>query len=1822
MKRALSLLLCLVLLLGLVPGALAVEDEDEDIPAVAVDEGEEYPAPPPVWEEPAEKPYVEELPVEPEDEDEVALMANTAAVTATVSFPAGTSAVGELRIYLVRAAETNGTGLVTREPSIRSQTATVNGSGSFTVSFSNVEAGEYFFGVYSSNADLTGLSSETYYLNADGTRAAGQYTATTFRVAEGASVSRSFTLLKPARSISGTLQFTSPLPQDLRLEVMSNGGSGNSYSYFTASAGATQVPFSVSADEIASVYIDFYNTSTGGSWHRYCINGTLEGEWSEVAYFTPERGSVSGLVINGDALLEGVVASETIPVTVTVKLPEAVTERRRYYVYAFSGSSYRSTSVYAQAGASEFSVTMGLTEGVEYTFAYRDMMGVNRTYSSETFGCRFGAESGITTLQANAKTWTFTGDSGSVVIQEPACLKLTGTLDRGSFMAGGSSIGYVRAVFPDRETYTATVNFEGENKEKTYTIYIPATQQGKTYTLSATRAEEISSNRPLAAGWTESLSGTLTGNGTVSKLSIAADGVTVSGHVELPEGVTIPAGGICAWIRDSSSNLGVRYILREGQTSADFSFTDYTDTSSIYVNATLENGAGISASMGQSMERGEAGFTGLSFAFRRTVTVSGTIRLPEGVRDLGANVEINGSVVTIFPGETEAAYSFQTVLGERVDSGAYLEAETYPCLADGWYYVGADWKFSRESGTRPVATEDKTGVDLVLSKARLVSGTLAADGPALRLIPAASDYRYISVGVSGGGSNRSWSTTIGEDLSWSLKVPEEMAENCRIYVSIQSNSYLNAVQGTYYYSTASGAVTASSEAATLTIPESGLSGLTVHVTTGWVLQGSLTAPAGGTLSNTSSSSYTTMSVYAQNESTNYYGYARVEPGTGPWSFSIVVPAAEDTYTFRVNSTLSSSWTTNLIFRATSEERAISGDTAGIQLPLPMAKSAVTGSVFRPEDYTGYLYANIYVEMVNGEETGETYSAGINVSSSAASGSYRVLIPETETMTRYRVRVRVSSDNSYLASQIWLTETGATTKQAEAAVFTLQTESRHDFTPIRQPSYLSGKIYIPEGIDETFSISIRGITYHSFTVDPASCPSDANGKYYAYSLRYSRDSETTYRPYYSISTEQESDLYTGYSVYILPDGTATTNYSDAQDFTYTPGVESSLDFTLLKSIRLSGAFTDENGTAVRWTRGDSTMSLCLRDANSSSSSYSLQVAEDGSWTCKLPPDKTGSYYAYVYPDSGDFERVLSNNYYYSSEGKVVTDQAQASALEIGAAGLSGLTIRMNTGWLLTGRLTTPEGAYNRLKEGYSSGRTYNISLYARNSTTGQSYYGYAAVDVSTGPWAYSITVPKEAGTFTVSTYGSTFSDLDTNILFDQAISADGVEVSGDTTVPDLELLMAKAVIKGTVTRPEDFTSYISVRVNILTASDELYTAYPYLYSSSDSAEYTISIPSSDTAETYRVRCNVSVSGLVSQAWLTAEGTLSKNEADAKVFTFGKDSDTHDFTLLKLPPYISGKIYIPEDAEGSISIYIRGYGYSQYVNINTENALRDAGGRYVPYALTYEGEEFDFQLYYQVNSDPTGLLMKPYYNSYFYVAEDGGFTTTSGEARTFHYTGESFTQDLKLLEWNDWNDRFVLQSGHGVEAGTYTYTYTIPEGATSVTFHFAYADTGLTINGKNYYYYNLNNRSITINRSEGDQVVMVMAPTGSSRYYGFGVDEITVAGDLTAPAAPSVFTESGSDESGILSDVQEGKTLNVLFQGDTAEGVTRKALVAAYDAEGRFLGTEMTDVTISAAGAVIARFDFKPNEDISELKVLLLDSVDYSPEMRQITIKAAD
>lgn len=881
---------------------------------------------------------------------------------------------------------------------------------------------------------------------------------------------------------------------------------------------------------------------------------------------------------------------------------------------------------------------------------------------------------------------------------------------------------------------------------------------------------------------------------------------------------------------------------------------------------------------------------------------------------------------------------------------------------------------------------------------------------------------------------------------------------------------------------------------------------------------------------------------------------------------------------------------------------------GVDIYLDTSRDTITGKISNPEGVTGTPYATVIVTTYDGDTQISTYSK------SSSDGYYSISIPSSDTGTTYTVRYDCTS-SSELARYGYLKQDGTMGyKPDDAYKFSFATDSaEHDFVLLPVKPYIQGKIYVPDGLTETFTVRVSAENSKEFEIDPTALKSDKTGKYFEYSLTYNyiSDGETYYVSYY-ISEDKEPNgvLYTNRTLYVKEDGTLSTNYSSAYNYSYSAGDTNTVNITLMKAIKISGKIVDENGKALKLSDSyDAENSSFYVYADGLNTSFYGKIAEDGSWYVKASPDNLGEIkYLRFSPGSAMFDGVVAQNYYYK-DGAVSTSYSDVTPLTLTADGLSGINIRVTSGWKVTGTVSLPKDGYLKLND---NSITMSVSAYGDKS-----YSSNMKVDNDEGPWSYTIVVPKTEGTYTISLYWNA-SNYDSNIM-NETLKVENVEVKGDTQVDDIVLHLVKYTVTGKITKPSDIYSSFSVSVYVKTDNNQYTSNYAYFYGSDTSKEYSIAIPETETSTTYTVYYYVSSSNidLESYGYLTQTG-VSANKDDAYKFTFGANSDKHDFKLINKIPLVAGKIYIPDGVTDTISVYVyAARDLSGYISVDPSTAKTDTTGKYVEYAIkpTYSYNSYSGRMYYTIYTYNEALVSN-WYNTYVYVKPDGTTTWKSYDVDSVTYErGKTQTQDIKLATWHEWDDQFILQSAHGVPEGeTYTYTYTYPGECTSLTVSIPFADCQVTVNGNNVgqgtgmtrtYYTNTLTISIT--------------PSGSNyHYYGFGIDSITANG-VTNPqeGIAAVYTEAGATDDVMLEDLNEEKTLTVVFVGASETAVKRTAVVALYDADGKFIASKLIDIELDTKSQAV-RFNFEDVEGAAKAKIMLLDE-NSRPMIKEVTIE---
>jgi|GEM_PF-3223789 len=1326
MKKLLCLLLSVLMLVSLSAVALAAPEAEtaapeEPTPREAVPAAPDEGAP----DAPEERVYPEEpILIGDEEPDGAGLMAS-GSLTLTVNFPAGVKAPAGSRIYVSIAseAEISASGEITKNPTTYyGRTSDVEeGATSFTVTTSNLPTGKYVFSVRPYIA-AAGIVSGYYYFNGDGTVADSQYTAKGMSITDGGSASKTITLPKAPHSISGTLTFSSPVAASQSLEIeVGPGGSGSwLYSYILIPSGATSVPFAVGT-EYDSACLEFIGIKD----FYYAIDNTLTDEYDYRCYFDLSSGDVTGLTVNGDKLLGEVEAQESVRVTVNITLPEAAKKETTYRVVLDSDSRRTSTSRSVAAGATSFTVTLPVTTGMDYRISYLEAGGYGVSLNDSLPGLRYAGESGVVSKNA-AKLFRFTEDT-TVDIKEGAFWKITGSMTRAAGYQGDTGLAFVSADFADGSTWGTYVGFDSGETTGSYTIYVPRTQKGG-FTL---RGAYSASGTTLYAYNLQWLTGAdypaLTGDLAASTIALPAPGA-ITGTVTL-SGFKAPEGGLALRVYSTSnSSIQKYYVIPAGKSSVSFSIPSFASgEQTIYVGFESRDKT-LPSSIRTSVTADESGnASGAAVTVSKAVAISGTISLPDGVTDAGASMQVYGSLsgsscysyVSIREGGGSTAnYTLYAPDGTAFTS-FYLDVRgtTSDYIDDGNLYLDGDWK-PCDTRTPVTVSGSKSHVDFTLKKAILVTGTFAAeDGSAVKLD--AEDSLYMYFATEKNGSYTSSRMKVSEDGSWSVKTPSGMTGDLYLRAYINESPNTNVLSGYYYYSAGSEALrgyNAYENAEPVTVTASGASGVRIVVATGCRISGNVKLPEGGYV-NVNQGYNPSFSVSAVRSDNTESFSGRFSPVSGETSFpySILVPKEAETYTIRF---YGSSWnanygTTNIVFSASvtadGEVSVSSGDVTGPDLTLPLSKAAITGTVTRPAGVTSYISGTVYVTTFNDAADTETnrYSTSFNISSGVSSTTYSINIPDTDPGTAYSVHYYTYTDG--LSRYGYVTEDGLSTKSDDEASFPFASGSHnHSFTLLEVPVIVSGRVYFPADMTETFRVNIYAYNSTNLYIDPASCATAANGlKYAEYKIGNSYGN-SNFNYYMSFSvTDESGTLYSGRTFYIDSDGGLTFNYSEAQYFSY-KGDPMQQDITLIRWDEGSDDFLIQSEHGVKndgddiiytytYTYPGECTSLTLHTSPLGDASYYVTVKGSGT-----------SYSNYLYPGqnvtvSGNTFTItykLTNTYGSYKYGFAVdsitpntpteTNVDLASVSVGGGSGDSALLDAVKSGEALKSIVVGPEG----------------------------------------------------------------------------------------------------------------------------------------------------------------------------------------------------------------------------------------------------------------------------------------------------------------------------------------------------------------------------------------------------------------------------------------------------------------------------------------------------------------------------------------------------
>lgn len=891
------------------------------------------------------------------------------------------------------------------------------------------------------------------------------------------------------------------------------------------------------------------------------------------------------------------------------------------------------------------------------------------------------------------------------------------------------------------------------------------------------------------------------------------------------------------------------------------------------------------------------------------------------------------------------------------------------------------------------------------------------------------------------------------------------------------------------------------------------------------------------------------------------------------------------------------------------------DQADLAFPQAVA---VSGNVTVPDSCRDGV-AVIQVSANMGQGTASQYvSYNVAVPKGAVSVPYILKLPSDMQISYLSVRVSADTQNALDTKTLYLQPDLASFASTYTNLnITLDQDMKLDI-PVPRGVFVSGTLSLEEGLqagEYTGTIRLEpvadGQIYSEYY--------ELNGTSYDYKISLSQNAVG--KAYYLLVYPYEGQGVIPYQESYYSVNGMTSDKSKATPITI--GEEGAqIDLAIPKGKVISGSLVDAAGGAVTWN-SDDTLWMYLRSEDGQSESSPITVDAEGNWSMTVSPDLAGQFKMYVYIGSNyDTNIIGSRNYYYAQSG-VATTESEADFLTIGAGDCTGVKLYVETGWRLSGQIKLPAG-------GFVTGGEVSMTVWARGEST--SYYGQGTVGESGG--SYSITVPKESGTYTIELRGiSSFpSGLETNVYLDGDQEIPGVEVSGDVSGLDFTLEKGRSVITGVVYRPDEISSDQSISVTIYVDTVESYGRYyasVYISYNQNSAPFTVIIPESDASENYTFSYNTYSNGLASGTFYMMQDGSFVNEFSQRGFFSVAEPSVHSFTPLTILPIATGRIYCPEELTTSMILMVDTVSASgistfdvtdsvQEIIIGPGVGQQDELGRwYSTYTLgnisLSSGSAYKLQYYSNDVNDVVDT-------GWHYVNSDGTVVSSMEEAETYYvpYSGTNRVDFTPAL-WDDGAEDYLLQSDHGftglAQGAVYTYTY---PGAASMDVTFSNrTDIEVKVNGKTYNPYDLAGQTITV---EGDtlKVELEAFPETLNSYYGFAVEQVTAYGVTSdQPGVAAAYTASGSDSQSILSDVRQGEPVRLSLVGEM-EYDTVGILAAIYDARGVMLDFIAVPVDLSDGSCAVTLNFAEKYGQAATVKAFLVNRWGV-PMMENLTVK---
>ena len=1263
MRRWFSLFLTLALLLSLLPGTtLAVGEQTpvEDTPEVV----EVQP------EVPAEVPP--ELPPEPVvAEENVELLASgNASVNGTISLPNGASVLGDgyLYVYLYTPPVLDEDGQVLAEPvHVKSTRVTLaQGQSSASYTISGVETGEYILRVYSYVNSGSVRGGECYF-NADGTPVSNPYAATILNVGSGTSVN--LTLPAAPRSISGTLTFDQPAAADteFRLYCYDDSRSTSYSSAVTLNAGSKTAPFSIGVE--AGLYPIQVSSMETDAYAHYDIYGNATQDYQKRMVVNTLEESVSGVEINCTSLLSNV---QSDGVEVTVQLPAPLTEGRQYEIFlSDENGNYRTRySTYLDAGDSTFTLPISVDVGERFLVGYCDVTNCSSYYSSPT-GARYAAEDGITSQASQAKVFTG-GEVSSITIADPACYTVTGTLGREGDVLPPQA-AYVLASFPDGEVYAARVIYAYGQASASYIIYVPQSQQGKTFQLSTGRAtggfgNEVDESTVIADG-SYTLSGSLQ-----TDLTLPAQTITISGTLSLPAGMTAPEDGlvISLGIYEDYRNFEyATYYLPAGASSLHYALcAPVSGSTVVFAELSGKSVEGMARQAGGTFS--QAQLTAADMTFPETIAVSGTLSVPENCRDGVALVRLyfsgtlNGSRtytnldLAVPAGKVSVPYSFTLPKGMLLTQGQLnVEADTLGILDTSYRYLQNDLKsFSSQYTNLSATLSSDLTLDIQLTQGVFLSGTLSlAEG--LSAGTYSGNIRLET--VSGGASQSEYFDFTGTSYDYQFSLSEE-AMGREYYLSIYLYEGADVLLNKDYYYVSGGAPTTDrSQATPITLGEGGTV-VDLTIPKARTISGSLVADDGGEVTWDPKK---TLWIYLDSDTGSDSFQATVD-AQGNWS-----AAVDDELTGSFNLRISpfGDVTTNIISKfpgyyykeggpsTTNEDEATlvtvgAGDVTGLRLYVETGW-VLSGSIRLPEGgyiTGGSVYMSVEARVADGSYT--SYSGGCMVDQNG--GSYFIIVPKE--VATYQVQLNLAYSN--LLTNLYFGDT-----QTLDPITVTGDINGLDFTLVKAKAVITGTVYRPEGITEYFGLNLyasvkRDYYTWSYTTSVSMEP-DKDSVDFSIAISPTETADE-YQLYYD--TYSNIGILSGRNIYLCADGSLTVDPSLAGTFSLAQSAVHTFAPMTAPPFATGKIYCPDELTEITTIVVDYEVENGLSTQDMSDTALEITIGpgigqqdEDGRWysTYSLGGlDEGASYKLTYYPYNADNEIIANGSYYVNSDGSVV------------------------------------------------------------------------------------------------------------------------------------------------------------------------------------------------------------------------------------------------------------------------------------------------------------------------------------------------------------------------------------------------------------------------------------------------------------------------------------------------------------------------------------------------------------------------------------------